>query len=251
MPFTPAHAAAAWPIARIAPALPLAPLVIGTLSPDFEYLLRLTPRSVFGHSIGVSLLFCLPASLVGWAVFVALLRPALFDLLPPALGAAATETRSTGRARHFALGCAAALAGALTHLVWDGFTHEKGWTVGAVSILRTTVVHSASGDLLLFKVLQHTSTVLGTLIVGVWLSQAWQRLPADARRFTHGQAVRTALIVAALAVPAAVEGYFNGMRARTGPGLATIGFAAVGAMVGLLLAMAAFGAYVRARNWLR
>ena len=92
---------------------------------------------------------------------------------------------------------------------------------------------------------------MGTLVVGGWLAKAWHRRPADARRFAPSQAVRTALIVAAMAVPAAVEGYVNGMRARTGPGLATIGFAAVGAMVGLLLAMATFGAYVRARDLIR
>jgi len=37
MPLTPSHAAAALLLRQFAPRLPLAALVIGSLSPDFEY----------------------------------------------------------------------------------------------------------------------------------------------------------------------------------------------------------------------
>ena len=66
MPVTPAHAALALPLSRVAPALPLAPLVIGTLSPDFEYLLRLAPTGRFAHSLLGLVVFCVPVSLLAW-----------------------------------------------------------------------------------------------------------------------------------------------------------------------------------------
>jgi hypothetical protein len=75
MPFTPAHAAAAWPVRRVVPALPLAPLAIGTFSPDFEYLLRLEPSGAFGHTPLGLLVFCLPLSLLGRLAFERWIRP--------------------------------------------------------------------------------------------------------------------------------------------------------------------------------
>jgi hypothetical protein len=179
------------------------------------------------------------------------LRPALVDLLPPAFGAATAGTSSTGRARRLSLGCAAALLGVITHLVWDGLTHENGWIVGAVSALRTDLARPASGDLRWFNVLQHVSTVGGTLFVFAWMGRAWAGLPDEARRFGPGQVARTTLVAGSLALAAAVAGVLNGRRAWSGPPLATIAFAAVGAMVGLLLVAAMFGAVVQVRAALR
>ena len=88
MPFTPSHAAAALLLRRAFRTLPPAALVLGTLSPDFEYLLRLAPRGRFGHSPEGLLLFCLPASLAAWLLYLRLIRPALRELLPPGLAAA-------------------------------------------------------------------------------------------------------------------------------------------------------------------
>jgi len=216
VPFTPAHAAAAWPIARIAPRLPLAPLVIGTLSPDFEYLVRLAPRSDLSHSLLGVIFFCLPTSLVAWAMFAALIRPALVDV-----PAARIDARLVG------LGAVAATIGAFTHLAWDGFTHEHGWAVARIPAL-----------LPWYKVLQHASTVAGCLVVAAWL----------ARRFRAEQAARAWRMGACAAATAVVAGVLNGLRALTGDAAQVLGFASVGAMVGLVLGAATFGAVVRLRR---
>src|SRR3954462_8835891 len=85
MPITPAHAAAAWPLHAAWRRLPLAALVIGTLSPDLEYVLRLEPRGKFGHSPAGLVVFCLPVTLLVWYVWRSLVRAALTPLLAPRL----------------------------------------------------------------------------------------------------------------------------------------------------------------------
>ncbi|MEZ5316129.1 MAG: DUF4184 family protein [Vicinamibacterales bacterium] len=68
MPLTPCHAAAAWPVRRMLPALPLAPLVVGMMSPDVEYLIRLAPAGRNFHTPLGIVVFCLPVSLLIVAV---------------------------------------------------------------------------------------------------------------------------------------------------------------------------------------
>ena len=84
MPVTPGHAALALPLSRAAPALPLAPLVIGTLSPDFEYLLWLSPTGRFAHSLLGLVVFCVPVSLLAWGMWRAIVTgPTNFRLRGP------------------------------------------------------------------------------------------------------------------------------------------------------------------------
>src|SRR5262245_23347896 len=169
MPLTPAHAAAALPISWLVPALPLAPLVIGTLSPDFEYLVQLSPRGTFAHSAAGVVLFCVPASFVAWAAWTILLRPALCSLLPSGLPTA-MGTRHRERAgspmRRVLLGTLAIALGALSHVAWDAFTHDHGWAVARLPWLREEMIHGV----LAYKVLQHVSSVAGIAVLVWWMA---------------------------------------------------------------------------------
>ncbi len=132
MPITPAHAAAAWPLRAWMRRLPLSALIVGTMSPDYEYLLTLAPITRFAHTLRGLALFCVPVSLAVWFVFRRLVRPAIVDLLPP--GAA----RAIGRASaSWGLALAAVVLGAVSHVIWDGFTHHSDWGVNLLPILRS------------------------------------------------------------------------------------------------------------------
>ena len=73
------------------------------------------------------------------------------------------------------------------------------------------------------------------------LAHAWMRFPADARRFTPEEAARTLRIVAWLILVAAVTGWLNALRANEAGAAQALGLAAVGSMVGLVVAVAACG----------
>jgi hypothetical protein len=252
MPLTPAHAAAAWPLARIAPSLPTAALVIGTVSPDLEYLLRLAPSGKFGHTaLGIAS-FSVPIALLVWALFERFVRPALVDLLPPGLRPLASPPPPPGPprpARRWALAALAATLGALSHVAWDSFTHGDGWSVAGLPALAIPLGLPVVGPVPFYRFLQHASTAVGSALILLWAGRAVGRLPPGSRRFAPGQRARVLRAAGALICLSAAGGALNALRAE-GRGLHVfLGYAAVGTMVGAVLALAAIAAtHARSRD---
>ncbi len=238
MPLTLAHASAAWPLSRLLPRLPLEALVLGTMTPDLEYLLRLAPRGGFGHTPLGLFVFCLPVGLLVWTVYQQLVRPACLTLLPAGLRAA------VGPVDAGILSVAAAiLIGAASHSLWDSFTHGHGWGVRQVPALATPL-HIEGRTVPLFKLLQHASTVLGLVVVAGWALGWVRQRPLSARTYGPGEASRAARIVAWLFAAGAAGAVLNGLRAvHRGP-VTLLGYAAVGGMDALALALVIFGVVV-------
>jgi hypothetical protein len=69
-----------------------------------------------------------------------------------------------------------ALLGGLTHLVWDGITHSGGYGPRHVDALRTIVHVPIAGDMLLHRVIQHSSTVIGLVILAIVIGRALARV---------------------------------------------------------------------------
>ena len=247
MPVTPAHAALALPLSRVAPALPLAPLVIGTLSPDFEYLLRLAPTGRFAHSLLGLVVFCVPVSLLAWGVWRAIVRPAFVRLLPPGMAVRMSEcARGTPRpvAALAGLGALAVLLGALSHVAWDAFTHANGWAVAHLPVLRGEA-NLVAARRRWYKILQHASIVAGMGVIVAWGARWVASVPRPARAFAPGQAVRSLGVALALLGTAAGTGALDALRASSDRLATVLGFAAVGAMAGLVLAALVYGVLAR------
>jgi len=130
MPFTISHAAAVLPFTRpLARWRLLSAAVIGSMVPDFGWLMPLRPARFETHSLDALLTFCLPVGLASYWLFQLLVRTPIMELLPPGAYArwrwseAPADYRSVKQWIWAACGL---LAGAITHLVWDAFTHEGG-----------------------------------------------------------------------------------------------------------------------------
>jgi hypothetical protein len=80
MPFTLAHPAAVVHLAR--GRLPFSGLVIGSMAPDFEYVLRGRAVGEIGHTLPGLFVFCIPVGLASYACFQYLVKPAAIALLP-------------------------------------------------------------------------------------------------------------------------------------------------------------------------
>jgi hypothetical protein len=241
MPFTVSHAAAALPVRRLLPMLPLDALIAGTMSPDFEYVLRLAMRGGWWHTPAGVVAACVPASLAAVWIWRALVRPALLPLLP-----AGMRPADVPAARHRVRSVvAAALLGAVTHVLWDGFTHGGGWAVLRLPALREPAlgIHRPW-----YNLLQHLSTLAGGAILLLALVGWIRRHPPEARCFEPGQRaalVRTAGVMLAVACAAALV---NGSRAA-GAGLEwVLGYAAVGGMAALAAAATSYALAVRLRG---
>jgi len=60
------------------------------------------------------------------------------------------------------------LIGALTHILWDSFTHRTGFFVQKLKLL-SQVVNIVGFEIPIYKILQHGSTFLGFIIIITYL----------------------------------------------------------------------------------
>jgi len=175
MPFTLAHPAAVLPLVRTR--LPFSALVVGSMAPDFPYVLALSTRAQYGHTLAGVFWFCVPASLGVLWVFHRYVKPALAPRLFVPLNAARSFWLSPFRfwpGSVFISIAAAIVIGALSHIAWDSCTHGNGWTVARVPALQGTVARIGSFDLKLYKLLQHGSSLVGMGVL-VWYFRRWRR----------------------------------------------------------------------------
>ena len=178
MPFTLAHAAAALPFRRFR--LVPSALLIGTLAPDFEYFVRLSPDDGFGHTLLGTFILTLPLALLVLWIFHNFVKLPLTRLLPYSierrLANRLPEFRFGGAAR-FSLIVGCVLLGIATHLLWDSFTHPNTWPYLHFLFLRQAVHLPIVGVIPCYNVLQHGSTIVGIGILSAWLGY-WYRTTA-------------------------------------------------------------------------
>ncbi|MGV9427761.1 DUF4184 family protein [Streptomyces sp. NPDC003656] len=188
MPFTLSHAAAVLPAVRRdgSGRGPLVPsvLVAGSFAPDLTYFAAsFVPGGMeFGavtHSFtGVASVDVLLAW--GLVALWLLVREPLVALLPRSLqgrpaallrcGTPLARLRATTALRWYV----SAALGALTHVVWDAFTHHDRWG----SHLIPALMRPAAG-LPLYTWLQYGTSALAAAVLAVFLSHALRHAPAS------------------------------------------------------------------------
>lgn len=216
MPFTASHAVVALAFTRT-PLVPAA-VAIGAMAPDLPLFVRgLGVRYSFTHA-PINILW---TTLIAFALFFlwrTLLRPVVPELVPGwvrrrlpedwrlPVPAAARQAIGIGEPRRYPVMLALSLAlGVLTHIVWDAFTHQGRWGVQAIEGL-----DQMWGPLAGYRWLQHGSSVLSLVVIGVWAAR-WlvRREPAEAgeRRLPAWIALVWAASLPVLLVVAATLAY--------------------------------------------
>ncbi len=175
MPFTVSHAAAVLPLHRFSKhKLPLTPLMIGSMSPDFGYIFSYEASQPPTHSFAGLFIFCLPAGLFGWLFYVAVLEKATITLLSDRWHTRFAHTDAITPSL-IARAAIAIVLGAATHLLWDAFTHR--------GTFMTNVFPALLGPtpgvkwLPIYHLLHGLSSVVGLVILALW-ARHLHRLPA-------------------------------------------------------------------------
>ena len=171
MPLTPAHPAVVLPLQRLG--LPLSALVVGAVAPDMPVYLPVGVSYQTTHSgwgIGVDVVLGLA---VLWLWF-ALLRDAVVDLTPFLRRRVPARARLGLRA--WLLSPLALAIGAGTHVLWDSTTHDWGFVVEGVALLRDEY-----GPIPLYSWLQLLSTIVGAMVVAAYCARCLSRQPVRPR----------------------------------------------------------------------
>ncbi len=179
MPFTLAHPAIIISLRRL---LPLSALFVGSISPDFEYLLRLNAVSKFSHTLFGIFYFCLPIGFLVLYLFHSFVKVPVTALLPDPvrhrLQSSSMKFSFLPLSQLITIILALAV-GAFSHILWDSFTHESGWAVSKLPLLQTSVFNISGNETKLFKLLQHGSSAVGLLLIAYCFWQWFNRTPVD------------------------------------------------------------------------
>lgn len=165
MPFTFAHPAIILPFNYCSKRyFSLTGLVSGSLAPDFEYFLRMRTKGVYGHTLSGMFWFDLPLAIVLAFIFHNIVRNQLIIHLPSffiaRLQRYTTFDWNKKFTRSWFVIIISILIGISSHLFWDSFTHEHGFFVEHLKLLR-----SAVGPVAVYNILQHASTLVGFTII--------------------------------------------------------------------------------------
>ena len=179
MPFTVSHAAAVLPFRKLN--LVWSAFIVGSMAPDFPYVVGTTEYRSLGHRPPGLLLFTIPVAFaVLWLYHRVIKRPVI-DLLPRGvqarLPADAGEFTFAGRMPAIS---ASLLLGIATHIVWDSFTHSFTWAWRNVGWLHRRVEIPFLGAVPGYSALQYISTIIGLLALAIWVWLWYRESPAAA-----------------------------------------------------------------------
>lgn len=172
MPWTFSHPSIVFPIkqSRIGKNLNLPALIVGSTSPDLLYSFGLYQSATTAHDLlgwfYTAFPFCLLVFILNY-----LLRNPLKCVSPIPL-----YEPIKPNIRALSLFVLSLYIGAITHIVWDSFTHETGTAVRFFSVLQAQLLQGMtdSQEIAIYKLLQHLGSVLGLLYL-CWKYIQYQR----------------------------------------------------------------------------
>jgi len=169
MPFTFAHPAIVLPFLRMKYRwLSISGLVIGSLTPDFEYFIRMKLQGRYSHSIQGMFLLDLPIAFIIAVIFHQLVKRPVIDNLPVYFYGRLIPLKDFNfpmyLRKHYWSFLICLLVGIGSHIFWDSFTHAREFFVKRIDVLSTPIVIDGL-QAPLFRYLQHLSTLFGGIVI--------------------------------------------------------------------------------------
>ncbi|MGM9481747.1 DUF4184 family protein [Roseateles sp. NT4] len=206
MPWTFAHPAAILPLRSLCPRwLSFPGLILGAMSPDLSYYVGMHgPWSAFCHTPEGVATVCMPVSLLLLALLLRFSLPLTVLLPEPHRAFIRSQLQQPERAAWVSLAVAvlSILLGAVSHVLWDSFTHPGRLGVEMLPWLGQPVFAAGDRQFRVVNLLQHLSTAAGVAAIAVvyWRALRARRQAIAPRR----DARRTRLLLALAAAAAAV-----------------------------------------------
>lgn len=144
------------------------------MSPDFEYFFKMSVSGIHSHTKAGLLYFDLPVTILLSLLFHQLVKGNLIGNSPIFFQRRFQDTLNFNFLNYLKnnwfIFLFSALLGAASHIFWDSFTHNNRFFVRQFSeIYQTTSVPFNGATYPLFYVLQQISTVVGMLVVTLYV----------------------------------------------------------------------------------
>ncbi len=179
MPYTLSHVAAVAPFSRFLIRWRiLSATVIGCMVPDFGYLLPIPLTRMQTHSAVSLITFSLPVGLLSYWIFQRVIKTPLLNALPDQAYLCwrpFSMPAAVGSPREWLLAACGVLVGAISHLVWDGFTHEGARGMRMMPELGDWRFDLHGHHLIGQRLLEDGSSLLGLLVVVAMIAYTLRR----------------------------------------------------------------------------
>lgn len=165
MPFTFAHPLYAAPLKLLNPKyISLTGIILGSMSPDFEYFIALEPFQSIGHSVQGLFLQAIPLSILFAFVFHQWIKIPLTRNLPSCCNLDArvqgiVQDWKLDTLRKWIIFIVSVIIGFYSHVLIDAFTHQSGWFVTRYAFFQQQLM-----GIPLYKLLQHSLSVVGLIV---------------------------------------------------------------------------------------
>jgi hypothetical protein len=173
MPFTFSHPAIVLPVTYLPKKwYSLSGLIVGSMTPDFEYFIRMKDYSKYSHTWDGLFWFDLPLGLILIFIFHNVVRDILIIYLPFSLNIRLSSFTKFNWNKYFQRNIIVVLVslliGIASHLFWDSFTHDGEYFAKAIPILRNDIYilnHEISGA----KIFQYVSSLIGGIVMIIFV----------------------------------------------------------------------------------
>ena len=181
MPFTVSHIVAALPLnnklGKYSKYTALSPLIIGSMTPDIAYITPfLVHQRMDSHSLIGLYLFCIPMGLTIYFLYHLLMAPVVVSFFPEKIKRLVHPDLFIGKlpsiSSHVLI--ISLVLGAITHIIWDFFTHESG-IPQYLTWMNTPLLTIDGYELMSFRVLQHLSSIIGLGIL-IFIIFRWYKM---------------------------------------------------------------------------
>lgn len=169
MPFTFSHPAIVLPVTCLPKKYySLSGLIFGSMTPDFEYFIRMKDYSKYSHTWDGLFWFDVPLGLILIFIFHNVVRNILIGYLPFSLNIRFSSFAKFNWNKYFRHNIIVVLislvVGIASHIFWDSFTHSTGYFFHNIPFLKERINilnHHVDGA----SVLQYVSSVIGGIVM--------------------------------------------------------------------------------------
>ena len=179
MPFTLSHPAIILPFLKNKK-LSATALIVGSMSPDFEYFFRMQNQSEFSHTFLGIFLVDIPLSFIVMFVFHQIIKKPMIENSPIYFQHRMQELKELNwfvyLKKNVIVILISLFIGAVSHLFWDSFTHSHGFFVQRNPFLNKEIY-----SIPLYSIAQYLSSIIGFVFISIYI----HNLPVDTKNSTN------------------------------------------------------------------
>lgn len=168
MPFTVSHSALVLPFLKNKK-LSATALIVGAMSPDFEFFFKMTTQSEFSHSFLGIILVDFPLSFIVMFLFHKIIKKPLIENSPIYFQIRLQDLKELNWIYYFKNNIFIVLIslflGAVSHLFLDSFTHLDGYFAEQIPFLSL-----AFYSIHLTDIAQYLSSVIGLIFISIYIN---------------------------------------------------------------------------------